>query len=382
MFSNAIQLFSINGFKIRLDPSWFIIAALVIWSLSQQYFPSILPGASQTTYFIMSLVAMLCFFASLLLHELAHSVVARSFGVEIKNITLFIFGGVAELESEPQSATAEFTIALAGPAMSLSLAFGFWVLAQVSSIAYPAEAPTLVLSYLALLNLILAIFNLVPAFPMDGGRVLRAYLWHRSGDILSATETAAKSGRTVAYLLMAFGLWSLFQGAVVTGLWQLMIGGFVLMAARSSYQTQLARLAFDHKSVRDLMTENPITVGPEVTLSEFVNKIMLQSGVSFVPVVDAGMLLGHMGPAVLSAIDRENWGSIRVGDVFSGLDDASAVAPDVSVQDLIALIGKTGRRKFMVVDDHKLLGVISLSDLSHYLQVFEFARHHSRRYPG
>jgi CBS domain-containing protein len=177
-------------------------------------------------------------------------------------------------------------------------------------------------------------------------------------------------------------LWSLFQGAVVTGLWQLMIGGFVLMAARSSYQTQLARLAFDHKSVRDLMTENPITVGPEVTLSEFVNKIMLQSGVSFVPVVDAGMLLGHMGPAVLSAIDRENWGSIRVGDVFSGLDDASAVAPDVSVQDLIALIGKTGRRKFMVVDDHKLLGVISLSDLSHYLQVFEFARHHSRRYPG
>jgi Zn-dependent protease/predicted transcriptional regulator len=382
MFSNAIQLFSINGFKIRLDPSWFIIAALVIWSLSQQYFPSILPGASQTTYFIMSLVAMLCFFASLLLHELAHSVVARSFGVEIKNITLFIFGGVAELESEPQSATAEFTIALAGPAMSLSLAFGFWVLAQVSSIAYPAEAPTLVLSYLALLNLILAIFNLVPAFPMDGGRVLRAYLWHRSGDILSATETAAKSGRTFAYLLMAFGLWSLFQGAVVTGLWQLMIGGFVLMAARSSYQTQLARLAFDHKSVRDLMTENPITVGPEVTLSEFVNKIMLQSGVSFVPVVDAGMLLGHMGPAVLSAIDRENWGSIRVGDVFSGLDDASAVAPDVSVQDLIALIGKTGRRKFMVVDDHKLLGVISLSDLSHYLQVFEFARHHSRRYPG
>ena len=382
MFSNAIQLFSINGFKIRLDPSWFIIAALVIWSLSQQYFPSILSGASQTTYFVMSLVAMLCFFASLLLHELAHSIVARWFGVEIKNITLFIFGGVAELESEPQSATAEFSIALAGPAMSFSLSFGFWVLAQVSSIAYPAEAPTLVLSYLALLNLILAVFNLVPAFPMDGGRVLRAYLWHRSGDILSATETAAKSGRTFAYLLMAFGLWSLFQGAVVTGLWQLMIGGFVLMAARSSYQTQLARLAFDHKLVRDLMTENPITVGPEVTLSEFVNKIMLQSGVSFVPVVEAGMLLGHMGPAVLSAINRENWGSIRVGDVFAGLDEASAVAPDVSVQDLIALIGKTGRRKFMVVDDHKLLGVISLSDLSHYLQVFEFARQHSRRYPG
>lgn len=382
MFSNAIKLFSIHGFRIRLDPSWFIIAALVIWSLSQQYFPGILPGASQMTYLIMSLVAMLCFFASLLLHELAHSVVARSFGVQIKNITLFIFGGVAELESEPQSATAEFSIALAGPAMSFGLAFGFWVLAQVSSIAYPAQAPTLVLSYLALLNLILAVFNLVPAFPMDGGRVLRAYLWHRSGDILSATETAANSGRMFAYLLMAFGVWGLFQGAVVTGLWQLMIGGFVLMAAQSSYQTQLARLAFDHKSVRDLMTKNPITVGPAVTLSEFVNKIMLQSGVSFVPVVDAGTLLGHMGPAVLSAIDRENWGSIRVGDVFAGLDDASAVAPDVPIQDLMALIGKTGRRKFMVVEDHKLLGVISLSDLSHYLQVFEFALHHSRQHPG
>lgn len=375
MFANAIKLFSINGLSIRLDPSWLVIAALITWGLSQQYFPQVLPGADQTTYLAMALVAMLCFFASLLLHELAHSVVARRLGVPIKSITLFLFGGVAELEAEPHSASVEFWVALAGPVVSLCLAFGFWVLAQSSAIVLDAEPVTLVMSYLALINLVLALFNLVPAFPLDGGRVLRAYLWHRSGNILSATETAAKSGSVFGYFLMGLGVFALFQGALVTGLWQLMIGGFVLLAARSSYQTQLARIAFDHKSVRDLMKRDLITVGPEVTLSEFVNRFMLQHGVGFVPVLDAGVLLGHMDRAVLSGIDRENWGSTQVGDVFAGLDELSTVTPDLPIQDLIARIGSTGRRKFLVVENHELVGVISLADLTHYLKVSEFALH-------
>tara|TARA_R110002094_G_scaffold5874_4_gene14845 strand:+ start:10814 stop:12028 length:1215 start_codon:yes stop_codon:yes gene_type:complete len=375
MFSNAVKLFSINGFAIKVDPSWLIIASLVTWSLSQEYFPSIMPNASATVYLAMAVIAMLGLFASLLLHELAHSVVARHLGVPINNITLFLFGGVAELETEPATAPVEFWIALAGPVMSILLAFGFWMLAQVALLGASASAIFEVLSYLALINLVLALFNLLPAFPLDGGRVLRAYLWHKSGDLLAATRTAAHSGSVVAYVLMGLGVVALFQGALVSGLWLLLIGAFVLMAARSSYTSQLARVVLEGKPVGALVQRDPITVGPEMTLAEFVNQIMLRHGVSFVPVLEDTVLLGHMDQSVLASIDRENWANTRVGDVFVGLDQGAILAPDIPVQDLLKIITQTGRRKFMVVSDRQLLGVITLADVTRYLDLSEIAHH-------
>ncbi|WP_299832177.1 site-2 protease family protein [uncultured Roseobacter sp.] len=375
MFSNAVKLFSINGFDIKLDPSWLLIAALITWSLSQGYFPAILPDQSTGTYLAMALIAMLCFFVSLLLHELAHSVVARRLGVPIKGITLFLFGGVAELEAEPRSARVEFWVALAGPVMSLALALGFWSLARLSDLVAAAVPVSMVLGYLALINLILALFNLVPAFPLDGGRVLRAYLWHRKGDVLAATETASQSGTIFAYVLMGLGVLALFDGALIAGLWQIMIGFFVLVAARAAYQTQLAKVAFDHKTVATLMQRDPIVISPEMTLSEFVNRIMLRHNVSFVPVVEDGVLLGHMDQAVLAGIDRENWANTRVGDVFAGLDDQVSISGEMPVQDLMARIADTGRRKFLVVDGHRLMGVISLADLTRYLHMSDLLRH-------
>jgi len=376
MFSNSVKLFAVSGFEIKLDPSWVLIAALITWTLSQQYFPSTVPDQGLQTYMVMALFAMLCFFASLLLHELAHSFVARRFGVPVKGITLFLFGGVAELEAEPQSASVEFWVALAGPVMSLCLGIGFWVLAKFSELALNSLLLTEVLSYLAMINLVLAVFNLVPAFPLDGGRVLRAYLWHRHGDILRATETAAKSGAIFAYVLMMLGVVVLFQGALIAGFWYLMIGFFVLAAARSSYQNQLARIVFDDKTVGTLMKRNPIAVSPEVTLSEFVNTIMLQHQVNFVPVVENEILLGHMDQTVLSGIDRENWSSTKVGDVFAGLEKAATIPPNLPVQDLLATIAKTGRRKFLVIQGQGLVGVITLADLTRYLQISEMLRQH------
>lgn len=368
MFTHAVKLFTINKFDIRVDPSWLVIAALVTWSLSQQYFPNAIPGAKATAYLAMAVIAMLGLFASLLLHELAHSVVARQLGVPIKSITLFLFGGVAELEAEPISASAEFWIALAGPLMSLCLAIGFWTLEQTAMIIGFAASLVEVLSYLAIINLVLALFNLLPAFPLDGGRVLRAYLWSRTGDVLAATQAASRSGAVLAYMLMGLGVLALFQGALVTGLWQLMIGGFVLIAARSTYAAQLSKVAFEGKTVGSLMTRNSITVSPEMTLSEFVNQIMLRERVSFVPVTEGEVLLGHMDQSVLSGIDRENWANTRVGDVFVGLDQSVMTEPKVNAQDLIETIASTGRRKFMVVSDHhNLLGVITLSDLTRFL---------------
>jgi len=375
MFSNSVKIFSFAGFDIKLDPSWLLIAALITWSLAQQYFPSTMPGLSQQTYLMMGVFAMLCFFASLLLHEMSHSVVARHFGIEIKGITLFLFGGVAELEAEPKSAEVELLVAIAGPLMSLLLSLGFWILAGVSTLAIGSSPLTEVLSYLSMINLVLALFNLVPAFPLDGGRVLRAWLWHRHGDILRATETAAKSGTIFAMVLMFFGVLALFQGIIAAGIWQIMIGLFILAAARSSYQHQLAQSVFANKSVRELMVADPVVVSPGMTLSAFVNTVMLQKHVQFVPVVEDGALLGHMDAGVLASIDRENWANTQVGDVFAGLENASMVSPDMAAQDLMSHISKTGRRKFLVVDDHKLLGVITLADLTDYLRMADILRH-------
>lgn len=367
MFSNAVKLFSLGGIEIKVDPSWVIIASLITWSLSRQYFPEVLPEASNRTYLAMGLLGMLGLFSSLLLHELAHSVVAIRLGVPIKSITLFIFGGMAELGKEPTSARDEFWIALAGPVMSFCLATGFWTFAQGVWLAAGPFALVEVLFYLALINLLLALFNLVPAFPLDGGRVLRAYLWHRSGDVLAATQTAARSGTFFGYLLMGLGVLALFQGAFVAGLWQLMIGGFVLMAARASYVSQLARTVFEDKPVSALMSRHPITVGPDMTLLELANQVMLRHGVSFVPVVDGNVLLGHVDQSVLEGIEHQNWGNTRVGDVFFGLDESVMIAPELPIPDLLKLIAATGHRKFMVVLDHHLLGVITLADLTRFL---------------
>lgn len=367
MFSHAIKLFSFHGFDIKLDPSWALIAALITWSLSQHYFPMAFPDQGGATYLVMAVAAMLLFFASLLLHELAHSVVARRLGLKIDSITLFLFGGVAETSDEPQSAGVEFWVALAGPVMSLALAIGFWVFSVFTGLLQSLAAATSILSYLAVINLILAVFNLVPAFPLDGGRVLRAYLWNRSGDVLKATETAAKSGTVFAYLLMALGVLALFQGAFVPGLWQIMIGGFLLAAARASYQQQLARVVFGNRTVAEIMHQNPVTVEPAMTLAEFANTIILHKGISFVPVVENGVLLGHIDQAMLARIDRENWANTRVDDVFVGIDATTTISKDMPVQDLLGRISKTGTRKYLVASGHHLLGVISLSDLIRYL---------------
>lgn len=369
MFSHAVKLFSIAGFEVKIDPSWLIIAGLITWSLSQSYFPNTLPDVSATTYLAMAIVGMIGLFASLLLHELAHSVVARLHNVPIHSITLFIFGGMAEMGAQPASARVEFRIAIAGPIMSFCLAVLFWMPAQLAFVIADISAVYSVLSYLALVNFVLAIFNLVPAFPLDGGRILRAYLWHRSGNSLSATKSATRAGTLFAYLLMILGLAVLFQGAVVTGLWYVMIGAFVLVAARASYASQLASTVFKDKTVVDVMMSNPVTASPDMTLSELVNHVMLRQGVSFVPVLEGQVLLGHIDKTILTGVDRENWGNTLVGDVFVGLEANIMIRPDTPVADLLAKIASIGRRKFMVVEGHELRGVITLADLTRYLDI-------------
>ncbi|MEX0338084.1 MAG: site-2 protease family protein [Arenibacterium sp.] len=375
MFSNARTIVKVFGLDIRIDPSWLLIAALITWSLWLHVFPQATPGQTQQTYGVMAVIAMLLFFASLLLHELAHALTGRRFGVQTRQITLFLFGGVAELEQEPSHALDEFWIAIAGPAMSFLLSGSFWVLTGAASFLGIGDPIIEVLRYLALINLILAVFNLLPAFPLDGGRVLRAWLWHRNGDVLLATEAAARSGTLIAYGLMAMGVMSLVQGAFVGGLWLILLALFVLAAARGSVESQRVKSLLGHKTVANLLTSKPIVATPQMTLSELVNQVMLHNRVSFVPVLENGVLLGHIDTTVLSGIDRENWANTHVGDVFVGLAESTTIPSTMQVTDLFDQIATTGQRKFMVVDDRKLAGVVTTADLTRYLAlVHDFGR--------
>lgn len=371
MFTKAVRLFDIFGFQIKVDPSWLLIAALVVWTLSAGYFPERVPGLGRSDYLGLSVVAMLAFFGGLILHELAHSLVARRFGLGIGGITLFIFGGVAELDEEPVSPVSEFWIAIAGPAMSLALAALAWLTHLALKDAEVSAPMQAVFEYLAVINLILAVFNLLPAFPLDGGRVLRAALWRASGDLVRATRNASTISELVAYALIALGLVSLFSGGTVGGLWQILIGFFLMSAARGTYQQLLVKSALGNRTVGRMMTEDVRQAGPDDTLSRIVDEIMLAQAISFVPVTEGEHLLGYVDTNLVRRIDRENWDNTHVGDIFIASDSENTVRPDLPADALLQRIAKTGRRKYLVAEKERFLGVITLTDLLSYLAVLQ-----------
>jgi len=369
MFKNAVTIFRVYGIDIRIDPSWLLIAGLIVWNLSSQYFPQLLLGQSQATYISLSVAAMLGFFASLLLHELAHSVVAISYGLKITGITLFVFGGVAGLESEPKDARSEFWIAIAGPAMSFVLAaFGYFV-ANVLTNMGGSDPVIALFAYLGLANLVLAIFNMVPAFPMDGGRVLRAFLWYLKSDLEYATRIASRLGGVLGIAFMALGLFSVVSGAGIGGFWLIFIGFFVMGSSRGAYESQkVDRILLGH-TVGQVMTRTPITVSLSPTITELVHDVILAQNVGFVPVVNGGDLLGYIDRKVLQRIDRNTWDQVTVGEVLIPLSRENSVPENFMVKDLIERMQTGGQKKFLVVRGRQLLGVISLADIISYISL-------------
>jgi Zn-dependent protease/CBS domain-containing protein len=372
MFSNAVKLFDIFGFQIRVDPSWLIIAALIVWSLATGYFPELAPELSRADAFALSIVAMLGLFGCLILHELAHSLVARRFGLGVGGITLFLFGGVAELEKEPESARSEFWIAIAGPAMSFALAAVSWLAMGMAATAGASHGLIALFEYLAGINLILALFNLLPAFPLDGGRVLRALLWRSKGDVLQATRLASLSGTAFGYAFVALGLFSLFSGGSIIGsLWPILIGLFLASAARGTYQQMLMRRSMKGRTVGELVTNKPLVVAPERTVRDLVDDVMLGHGVGFVPVLEHGRAIGFVDTATVRGVDRENWDTVRVEDIYIPLSDTARAAPAEPLESLLRRIAATGQRKFIVEDQGRFIGVITLSDLVAHINVMQ-----------
>ncbi|MBE0413998.1 site-2 protease family protein [Yoonia sp.] len=381
MFSRSFTIFTLFGYDIKLDLSWFFIALLVVWSLATGYFPQTLTQATSLQILVLSVLSMLALFGSLILHELSHSLVAHRCGVEIKGITLFIFGGVAELKNEPQTPGAEFWIALAGPAMSFALAVIFWIARLLSELLGMPELVTALFSYVAWANAILAIFNLLPAFPMDGGRVMRAIVWQRTGDQLEATARATSAGSVLAYMLIGLGLMNVALTGQLGSLWIVIIGFFILASGRGAYENMRLHKLLEHRTARDVMTPAPVTVLPDETLATLVDHYILRRRISFVPVVDRDVLLGYIDLDVLRSIEPENWADTLVGDVYVEISPENTVSPDDPAESVLRRLSQTGRRKFLVVKGRKLQGVITLADLMRYLTLVQTvgARPHQAR---
>jgi len=362
-FGHRMTLFTLLGFRVQLDMSWLFLALLITWSLAKGIFPVETPGLLPATYWWMGIAGAIGLFFSLIFHELSHSLVARRYGMAIRGITLFIFGGVAELADEPPSAKAELWTALAGPAMSFLIAALFATVAALGREAAWPQSAVGVAAYLGTINLVLAVFNLVPAYPLDGGRVLRAALWHWKGNLHWATRLASRIGGGFAFLLMAAGVLQLVNGNFIGGVWWFLIGLFLRSASTSSYTQLLAREMLAGKPVSTFMTAEPVTVTPALPLERFVEDYIYRYHHEQYPVIDGRSLIGIAGARQVSAVPRADWPRRTVADILVPTSPLNTIDADADAGHALQLMGSSGNSRLLVVRQRVLVGILTLKDL-------------------
>jgi Zn-dependent protease len=360
----GFHLFTLFGFEVKLDLSWLLLALLISWSLGAGWFPARYPELSTHVYAWMGVSVAVGVFFSIVFHEFSHSVVARHYGMPIRGITLFIFGGVAEMESEPPDPKAEFLMAIAGPISSFLLAALLWGGTAIAQGAAWPDPVIGVLSTLAVINLTVAVFNLAPAFPLDGGRVLRAALWHWRRDLHEATFVSSRIGRGFGTALMIFGVVAFVGGNLIGGMWWFLIGIFVRGAASSSYQQLILKDLVEGQPVRRFMRSEPVTVAPSVSIAEWVEDYVYRHHYKMYPVVDGSRLLGCIAVDSLQDVRREDWSSTQVADLMENRSASNTVDAGTDTMALLTNILKPGgRSRFMVVENDRLVGIIALKDL-------------------
>ncbi|MGE5740413.1 MAG: site-2 protease family protein [Candidatus Aminicenantes bacterium RBG_16_66_30] len=369
MFGKPVTLFRIFGFEVKVDWSWLILGALIVWSLATGLFPVWYKGLEKADYWVMGVAGALGLFLSIVFHELWHSLIARRFGLNMRGITLFLFGGVSEMADEPPSPKAEFFLAVAGPISSVVLAAVFFAVSYLLIGPGPATPVTGVLNYLGYLNLILAAFNLIPAFPLDGGRVLRAILWGSWNDLRRATRVASSVGAGLGAGLMFFGVLQFFMGRSVGGIWTFIIGMFVRSAARSSYQQLVFRDALSGVPVKKFMVTDAVTVKPGTTVEKLVDDYIYKYHFKMYPVVDGETRVGCVTLDQVKDLPRADWASHSVGELARGCSAENTIRPDDDVIKALALMQKTGRSRLLVAEDGKLAGIISLKDIMGYIAI-------------
>lgn len=370
LFGKPIELFKVFGFTVRIDPSWFIVAVLVTWSFATQAFPAQLPGQPPATYWLMGIGGALCYFLSVVLHELSHSVVARTYGVEMRGITLFIFGGVAEMPGEVPTPQSELVIAAAGPAASFGIALACGGAGLLGRFAGWPDPVTTVLLYLGFLNGALAVFNLIPAFPLDGGRILRSILWGWKKSLRWATQISAGIGGAFGLLLMALGVLSAVSGGFTAGVWLFLLGIFVRNAAQMSYQQLLLRRALAGEPVSRFMHPNPVTVPRAISVLDLVQDYIYRYHFKMFPVVDdSGRLLGCITTRQVRQLPKDEWDRQTVGAVAERCGPENTVEANTDALEALSRMSRSGASRLMVVDGDRLLGILSLKDLLRFFSL-------------
>src|SRR3990167_9357550 len=354
---------TVMGIPMRVHFSWFIIFGLIKWSLSTFYFPKAAPQLPVSAYWINGAVAALLLFASVAFHELSHSFVALKYNLSIINITLFIFGGVAQMKGEPPHPKAELRIAIAGPLSSFFLS-GLFFLVSVNT----GGGPRALFSYLAQINFILGAFNLIPGFPMDGGRILRAALWSRTKDYFYATQKASNFGQRIAIFFVIFGTFLIFSGSS-GGLWLLLIGWFLYMAAQSSSQQATLQVILSGIKVKDVMVRDIVTLNSSITIDDAVDKYFLRYSYGGFPVMDDGKFLGIITLKEIKDVPRRDWDRVKVSDILVPHNKKWEVSPDSDVMGSLELMIKEDKGSIIVMENDKVIGLITRNGIARYLQI-------------
>jgi Zn-dependent protease/predicted transcriptional regulator len=367
-FSRGISLFKIAGIRIRLDFSWFIIFGLVLFALSAGYLPRNFPGQDPQTYWLAGFAATLLFFASLTLHELAHSLVAIRHGIDISEITLFIFGGVSRLSQEPTDPKTEFKIAVVGPLTSFALAAVFFVLGAALKGLEPSLI-VVVIGYLALINLILGIFNLLPGFPLDGGRILRAFLWWKTGSLIRATKVASNFGKFFAMAIIILGALQIFAGALLNGLFFIFIGMFLRGMSVQGYEELVMRKSLEGVHVDEVMVREVVSVSPDLPLSQLVHDYFLHYAYRGFPVVDNGRVLGVVSITAVRQVPQEQHGVRRVADIMTPLQEELLIGGDASLAEALVKMTRDGQDRLLVLQGDRLSGLLTKTGLLRLVQI-------------
>ncbi len=367
MFGRRLKVFSLFGFEVKVDVSWGIILTLVVWSLAGGLFPRLYPDLPRNLYWSMGIVGALGLFASIVIHEMCHSLVARRFGIPITGITLFIFGGVAEMEEEPKGPKAELLMAAVGPAASIAIGLIFYVF-HIIGVEQTWPVPVNgVLRYLAFINGLLAAFNLLPAFPLDGGRILRSILWIIKDNVQWATRISSHIGSAFGIFFILWGLFSIILGNFISGIWYFVIGTFLQRAAASSYQDLIARKALQGEPVSRFMSRDPVTVPASATLQEFIDDYVYRYRFDIFPVEDRKRFIGCIGINEIRQVDRTQWPYRTVQEVMQVCSQDNTVSPDTDAAKALALMNKTNTSRLLVTEGDRLVGILTLKDMLGFL---------------
>jgi Zn-dependent protease len=363
------------GIRIRIDVSWFIVFALVTWTFAVWELPVKLPGMEAPFYLFLGVIGALLLFLSVLLHELAHSVVARSRGIPVRGITLFIFGGVAEMSVEPRTPGDEFALTVAGPLASLTLAALFGLLSRAGW-GLGIESIGALAGTLAFLNLVLAVFNMIPAFPLDGGRVLRAAIWKITGNLSLATRWAAFVGRAFGWLLVGFGLALIFasfqspglQGTRISGVWMILLGWFLNSAAAAAARSERFQSRLGNVPVSRALRGARITVPETMSVQELVRSLLLTSDAGGFPVERRGRIVGAVIPADVAGVRPEQRREIPLLEVMLPIEEVASVDENASLSEVTAGLRARGTDRVFVMREDEILGVLTLQDVSRWIE--------------